>query len=156
MPPEGGPLQLTLMAWPCRIGRLPVARPWRIRLRAGAHRVGRGRERRRGVRAGADAGASRRCSARAVAPTSRVELLEADLDDACLRDNGPIFVTDRAGRVALVQFRYNAWGEKYLPYANDARVPELIARDLGVRRYVAPILGDERRDRRRRSKVTLR
>ena len=31
---------------------------------------------------------------------------------------------DRSGRVALVHFRFNSWGERYLPYDPDAQVPE--------------------------------
>jgi agmatine deiminase len=57
-----------------------------------------------------------------------------------MRDNGPIFVTDGGGNVALVQFRFNAWGEKFLPYDKDARVPEALASHLGVRRYQAPFV----------------
>ncbi|HYY08068.1 MAG TPA: agmatine deiminase family protein, partial [Actinomycetota bacterium] len=51
-----------------------------------------------------------------------VEPLELPIDDSWMRDNGPIFVTNDAGEVALVQFRFNSWGEKFLPYDQDARV----------------------------------
>jgi agmatine deiminase len=57
-----------------------------------------------------------------------------------MRDNGPIFVTNDAGEVALVHFRFNSWGEKFLPYDQDAMVPERLASHLGVRRYVAPFV----------------
>jgi agmatine deiminase len=69
-----------------------------------------------------------------------VEPFELPIDDSWMRDNGPIFVTDAAGNVALVQFRFNSWGEKFLPYDNDARVPEALASHLGVRRYQAPFV----------------
>jgi agmatine deiminase len=72
--------------------------------------------------------------------SSAVELLEAELDDAWLRDNGPIFVRDAAGRLAMVHFGFNAWGEYFGSYSLDARVPELLADHLGVRRYVAPMV----------------
>ena len=72
--------------------------------------------------------------------SSRIELLEAELDDSWMRDNGPIFVRDADGRVALVQFGFNGWGEPAQPTAFDARVPEVIARHLGVRRYAAPMV----------------
>ncbi len=39
-----------------------------------------------------------------------------------------------------MHFRFNGWGEKFAPYANDARVPELLAGHLGIRRYVAPLV----------------
>ncbi len=69
-----------------------------------------------------------------------VEILPLPIDDSWMRDNGPIFVTDGHGGVALVQFRFNAWGEKYLPYDRDAQIPERIASHLGMRRYQAPMV----------------
>ena len=69
-----------------------------------------------------------------------VEILPIPIDDSWMRDNGPIFVTDGRGGVALVHFRFNAWGEKYLPYDRDAQVPERIASHLGMRRYQAPMI----------------
>jgi agmatine deiminase len=69
-----------------------------------------------------------------------VEILPIPIDDSWMRDNGPIFVTDAHGRVALVHFRFNSWGEKYLPYDRDAEVPKHIAEHLGMRRYEAPMV----------------
>jgi len=42
--------------------------------------------------------------------------------------------------VAMVRFRFNSWGEKYLPYDQDALVPERLSEALGVRRYDAPMV----------------
>jgi agmatine deiminase len=69
-----------------------------------------------------------------------VELLPIPIDDSWMRDNGPIFVTDRDGGVALVHFRFNSWGEKFLPYDRDAEVPTHVAEHLGMRRYEAPMV----------------
>ncbi len=69
-----------------------------------------------------------------------VEPLELPIDDSWMRDNGPVFVTNARGEVAMVHFRFNSWGEKYLPYDRDARVPMLLAEVLGVRRYEAPLV----------------
>jgi agmatine deiminase len=69
-----------------------------------------------------------------------VEPLELPIDDSWMRDSGPIFVTNADGEVAMVHFRFNSWGEKYLPYDKDAGVPELLAEELGVRRYEAPFV----------------
>jgi agmatine deiminase len=69
-----------------------------------------------------------------------VEILPLPIDDSWMRDNGPIFVRDGEGRVALVHFRFNSWGEKFLPYDRDARVPRHIAAHLGMRRYEAPFV----------------
>src|SRR5262249_51550471 len=68
------------------------------------------------------------------------EPLELPIDDSWMRDNGPIFVTNDRGEVALVQFRFNSWGEKFLPYDQDARVPERLAEVFGVRRYETPMV----------------
>ena len=69
-----------------------------------------------------------------------VEILPIPIDDSWMRDNGPIFVTDGNGGVALVHFRFNSWGDKYLPYDRDAEVPKHIAAHLGMRRYEAPMV----------------
>ena len=46
---------------------------------------------------------------------SGIEILPVPIDDSWMRDNGPIFVADPQGRLALVHFRFNSWGERYLP-----------------------------------------
>ena len=45
----------------------------------------------------------------------RVEVLELPIDDSWIRDSGPIYLVDDDGGVAMVQLRFNAWGEKYRP-----------------------------------------
>jgi agmatine deiminase len=69
-----------------------------------------------------------------------VEILAIPIDDSWMRDNGPIFVTDGNGGVALVQFGFNGWGDAYSPYDRDAQVPESVALHLGMRRYRAPMV----------------
>ncbi len=59
------------------------------------------------------------------------------------RDHGPIFVTRRAGRgseLAVVDWRYNAWGNKYPPYDLDDAVPAHVARLLGVPLFEPPMV----------------
>lgn len=73
---------------------------------------------------GADAAAARAACA------GEVEIAELGLDDSWLRDCGPIYVEDEAGRTAL-HFGFNAWGEKFRPYDRDAAVGGLIAERLG-------------------------
>ena len=67
-------------------------------------------------------------------------VIELPLDDAWIRDNGPTFVTSDAGDLAIVQFGFNGWGERFPPYDRDARVPELLADRSGLRRYIAPMV----------------
>jgi agmatine deiminase len=66
--------------------------------------------------------------------TERLRFHRVPLDDAWLRDNGPIFVRDGAGRVAATDWRFNAWGGKYQSDRDD-RVPAAIAASLGMRRF---------------------
>jgi agmatine deiminase len=72
--------------------------------------------------------------------TRETEVIELPLDDAWIRDNGPTFVSSDAGDLAIVQFGFNGWGERFPPYDRDAKVPELLADRIGLRRYVAPMV----------------
>ena len=47
------------------------------------------------------------------------------------RDHGPIFVK-RDRELAVVDWRYNAWGGKYPPYDEDDAVPQRVAEGLGL------------------------
>jgi agmatine deiminase len=69
-----------------------------------------------------------------------VEVVELPIDDSWLRDSGPIFVTHPDGRLALSDFAFNSWGEKYVPYDNDARIGERLAERFGVERFAAPMV----------------
>jgi len=67
-----------------------------------------------------------------------IELLEIPTDDTWIRDNGPIFVTNRSGGVAVVAFPFNGWGEK-AKHANDEKISERIATAREMRCYPAPL-----------------
>src|SRR3546814_4365223 len=62
------------------------------------------------------------------------------LDDSWLRDTGPTFVVDGRGGIAGVAWRFNAWGEKFLPYDQDALLAERLLAQLGLRRYAPPLV----------------
>ena len=71
---------------------------------------------------------------------SDVEPLELEIDDSWVRDNGPIFVRDERGALAVVDFGFNAWGERWHPYDHDAAVPARIAEHLGMLVFEAPFV----------------
>lgn len=51
-------------------------------------------------------------------------------NDVWARDCGPVFVRrEQYGRdeFAITDWEYNAWGEKYLPYEDDNKIPEYFA-----------------------------
>lgn len=87
------------------------------------------------------------------------------LNDVWFRDNGPLFVREGAsdlspdgapgtgpdsapggrpgsapGRVAMTDWGFNAWGEKYSPWSDDDRAPATLAARLVMRRFVAPAI----------------
>ncbi len=68
------------------------------------------------------------------------DILEMELDDSWLRDNGPIFVKDGDSRVAIVKFGFNAWGDKFPPFDKDELVPIHLAKHLRMRCYSAPLI----------------
>ena len=50
-----------------------------------------------------------------------VEVVALSIDDSWFRDTGPIYVTDGKRREGTC-WKFNSWGEKYLPYGNDAKI----------------------------------
>lgn len=133
MPPEWLPHRASWLAWPQESAwaeRTDAMRELWVRLAAelaSGETVGilvagpeqRGDARRRLRRVGVD--------------MSRVDLVQVPTDDCWLRDSGPIFVygADGAGLTAL-DWRFNAWGGKYEPWADDDRVAARLARHLGI------------------------
>jgi agmatine deiminase len=69
-----------------------------------------------------------------------VEPIPCPIDDSWMRDNGPIFVVNEAGDVAMVHFGFNGWGKKYEPYDKDAVLPARLASHFGIPRYEAPMI----------------
>ena len=71
---------------------------------------------------------------------SAIEALALPIDDSWMRDNGPTFVRNSAGDVAVVNFEFNAWGERWHPFHQDDAVPRAIASHFGMRRFDAPLV----------------
>lgn len=126
MPPEWEPHAACLMAWPSR------SELW----------AGRIEEAKRDYAAVARAVSSfepvlMACNPGLAAEVrnlcgDQVEPLEIPINDSWARDSGPIFVRDGAGTIAAVSFGFNAWGERFHPYDDDAKLPERVAAHLGV------------------------
>jgi agmatine deiminase len=72
--------------------------------------------------------------------SSGVSCLPMALDDSWMRDIGPSFVLDGRGGLAGVAWRFNAWGEKYLPYDKDAAVAAAVLDHVNVERIDAPLI----------------
>ncbi len=57
-----------------------------------------------------------------------------DYADVWFRDYGPTFLVNRANHeLAMVDWRFNAWGNKYPGLLSDDCIPGLINRELGIR-----------------------
>lgn len=68
-----------------------------------------------------------------------VSLHVLPLDDVWARDNGPIFVLDESGRLAVTSWRFNGWGGR-APYARDARIPREVSQLLDAPLVEAPLV----------------
>lgn len=77
---------------------------------------------------------------------SNVTVFDIPTNDAWIRDHGPIFLVDANGskqgpsQPTLLDFEYNAWGEKYPPFQDDNLVPKRIADKTGYGRVAAPFV----------------
>ena len=58
-------------------------------------------------------------------------------DDAWCRDHGPAFVINPKAKIkkVIVDWGYNAWGNKYPPYDQDDVIPTLIGKKLNIPVY---------------------
>jgi len=71
---------------------------------------------------------------------SGVTPLELPINDSWARDSGPVFVRDATGAVAAVSFGFNAWGNRWHPHADDARLAVAVAERLGLDVFRAPFV----------------
>ncbi|MCR8658858.1 agmatine deiminase family protein [Paenibacillus endoradicis] len=69
-----------------------------------------------------------------------VDCLVIEHNDAWLRDNGPTFVTTAEGKLAGVNWGFNAWGGKYTPWdLDDAVAPQIIGH-VAAKQFDAPLV----------------
>lgn len=73
-----------------------------------------------------------------------VRVVELSSNDAWMRDVGPTFLTHPDGRLAMVDWDFNAWGGLkgglYFPWDKDRRIRTKIAEMLGIPRFQAPVV----------------
>jgi agmatine deiminase len=65
---------------------------------------------------------------------SDVEIVEMEIDDSWARDSGPNFLVG-GDELAGSDWVFNAWGEKYSPYDQDAKMGERILQLASARRF---------------------
>ncbi len=127
MPAEWEPHERTLMAWPTH----STWRPYMDRAReayAGlANAIADFEPVTMLANPGEADGATR-------ALTQSIEILEVPFESAWQRDSGPIVVVDDAGNRRGIDFRFNAWGDRVLPYDQTAAAAGAALEYLGIER----------------------
>ncbi|HUJ03746.1 MAG TPA: agmatine deiminase family protein [Rhizomicrobium sp.] len=136
MPAEWAPHARTWMCWPCRV------EAWGgpdglLRARQAYARIARAISSfepvAMAVREGDAAEARLACA-------GKVEIFETRIDDSWARDIGPTFLVRGDGARAGVAWQFNAWGNKYFPYANDEGFAQRVLSAVDVRCYRAPLV----------------
>jgi agmatine deiminase len=72
--------------------------------------------------------------------SAAVEVAELAIDDSWIRDSGPLVVLDRTGRRSAVDFGFNSWGERFLPYDQDATITRRVLDVLGIERIPSDMI----------------
>lgn len=133
MPAEWSPHAACWMGWPCRTEVFGDCRDARATFAAVARAISEF-EPVRMIARPEDAENARRLL------DGAAEVLEWPLDDSWLRDTGATFVKNAAGEIAGVDWRFNAWGNKYAPFHRDNAVAEKMLQHIGARRFAAPMV----------------
>ncbi|GAB5415482.1 MAG: agmatine deiminase family protein [Congregibacter sp.] len=135
MPAEWADHERSWMAWPCRDGMWADAVQTKRQYAAVAHAI-------RDSEPVTMVVPPRLADEAANFLGSDIELLAIPINDSWARDSGPNFVVNDDGERAGVCFRFNAWGEKYAPYDEDARMAERILADCGVPAIHSPLIAE--------------
>ena len=140
MPPEWAPQAAVWMSWPVNAshwpGKMELMRGVFARLGTAISRFGEVR-----VNAAPEHHAAIAAELNAAgADMQAIRLFPHPTDDVWCRDHGPTFVKNpETGEVAVVDWRFNAWGGKFTPHDTDDAVPARIADSLGMRRFASPM-----------------
>ena len=140
VPPETGPHERTLLAWPTSSrreqlwgGQLDAARDVHALV---AHTIARfepvllvvdpADEETAAAQVGGDA----------------IELVTEPIDDSWLRDSGPVTAVARDGIRHALCFRFTGWGGSFTPFGRDATIAARLAEHLGFVSYDVGIAGE--------------
>ena len=143
MPAEWEPHEATWIAWPHERSDWPgkfAAIPWVY------SEIVRHLQRSERVRILVNDAAmerqARRTLVRAAIDLAGVEFFRFPTNRAWTRDYGPLFITNKNGRIAITDWKFNAWA-KYPDWQLDNAVPRLIRRALQLQAW-RPSLGSRR------------
>jgi agmatine deiminase len=72
---------------------------------------------------------------------NNIQFYHHPTNDAWCRDHGPAFLINKNNnQKAIIDFGYNAWGNKYPPFDLDDIIPTLVAQKLNLQLYTPPII----------------
>jgi len=75
--------------------------------------------------------------------STAIDLVEAPLDDAWMRDIGPTFVTGDDGRLGGVDWVFNGWGQQdWATWGKDAQVGAEVVRQAGAELLDSPLVNE--------------
>src|SRR5215831_2136915 len=67
---------------------------------------------------------------------SQIVFIPVPAEDSWIRDYGPTFVVHRErSELAMVKWRFNAWGDKYDDLIGDDRIPRELNKSLGLQMF---------------------
>jgi len=72
---------------------------------------------------------------------TKISLDVIPTDDVWTRDNGPIFVVNDNGQLAITDWNFNGWGDRFR-YQKDQQVPAQLAKILNIPLFTAPIIAE--------------
>ncbi|MEY3456718.1 MAG: hypothetical protein RIR38_980, partial [Actinomycetota bacterium] len=126
MPPEFATHERTLVCWPTRVNLYGEHLPEAKRAHAALARTISGYESVTMIARPHDVEEAR------AACGNEIDVVGIAIDDSWVRDTGPIYVHDGDERVAL-DWIFNGWGNKFVPYDNDAKLASAWAASAGHR-----------------------
>lgn len=74
--------------------------------------------------------------------SKNVEIIEMSIDDSWTRDSGPNFLINDSGLLAGSTWEFNAWGDKFRPYDQDALMGSRILDWVGVDEYTSTMIAE--------------
>ncbi|PKW28144.1 agmatine deiminase family protein [Phycicoccus duodecadis] len=146
MPPEWAPHERTWMAWPTAgyaLGETQEEADDAHRTWSSVARAVAGFEAVTVVADPADSEVARRWLDGDGARPYGIDVVEAPLDDAWMRDIGPTFVVDADGSPAAVDWVFNGWGgQEWAVWEHDSRVGAFVADRAGVTRIGSEMVNE--------------
>ena len=74
--------------------------------------------------------------------SKNVEIIEMSVDDSWTRDSGPNFLINDSGLLAGSTWEFNAWGDKFRPYDQDALMGSRILDWVSVDEYISTMIAE--------------